>query len=180
MKTKYVLLSTTIMVIIFTLTMFGQNNIIVNTKTPPKENDISDVMGKPVFESTVDSLNTKVWIISQRENKEVMKTNTGKTMGKMKEKNSVANKSTKDAIKAGTHYFIFDVTNITNGKEVADTSAKVEIVSPSKKIVSVNLKPMMNHFGSGVTLDEVGEYLFTINLNVGAGYKTTQFKYAVK
>jgi hypothetical protein len=39
---------------------------------------------------------------------------------------------------------------------------------------------MMNHFGSGVTLDEVGEYLFTINLNVGAGYKTTQFKYAVK
>jgi hypothetical protein len=160
--------------------MFGQNNINVKTKTDPKENDLSDVMGKPVFESTVDSLNTKVWIISQQENKDLKKTKTGKTMGKMKEKNSVANTSTKVAIISGNYYFIFDVTDIKNGKEVADTSAKVEIVSPTKKIVSVNLKPMMNHFGSGVLLDESGEYLFTINLNVGSGYKTTQFKYAVK
>jgi len=32
----------------------------------------------------------------------------------------------------------------------------------------------------GVALDEKGEYILTINLNVGAGYKTTQFKYKVK
>jgi hypothetical protein len=33
---------------------------------------------------------------------------------------------------------------------------------------------------AGASLDEKGEYLFTINLNVGAGYKTTQFKYKVQ
>jgi hypothetical protein len=39
---------------------------------------------------------------------------------------------------------------------------------------------MINHFGGGVMLDEIGEYLFTINLNVGMGYKTSQFKYELK
>jgi hypothetical protein len=145
-----------------------------------KKNDISSVMGKPVYESTVDSLNTKVWILSHKKYKEMMKTTMGKTMSKMKDKNMEIDKATKEAMMSGTHYSIFDVTNITNGKEFADTSAKVEIVSPSKKISSVNLQPMMNHLGSGVSLKEKGEYLFTINLNVGASYKTKQFKYRVK
>ena len=101
-------------------------------------------------------------------------------MGKMKDDKMAMNKTTKEAVMAGTHYFIFDVTNITNGKEFADSSAKVEIVSATKKISSVHLQPMMNHFGGGVTLDEKGSYLFTINLDIGAGYKTTQFKYKVK
>lgn len=179
MKTKYVFLLT-ILVIVLTLTMFGQTIKNVKTKTVIKKNDISSVMGKPVFESTVDSLNTKVWIISQTKNKKMMLTTTGKVMGKMKNDSLKMDKTTKKAIMAGTHYFIFDVTNIINRKEIADTSAKVEIVSPSKKIVSVNLQPMMNHFGGGVTLTEKGDYLFTINLNVGMSYKTTQFKYAVR
>lgn len=178
MKTKIIL--PTILILIFTLTMFGQITRNVKAKTVKKVNDISNVLGKPVYESTVDSLNTKVWIISQRLNTEMKSTTVGEVMGKMKDKNTVKDTEIKKAISAGTHYFIFDVTNILNKKEVADTSAKVEVVSPSKKISSVNLKPMMNHFGAGVTLDEKGEYLFTINLNVGAGYKTTQFKYKVK
>ena len=176
MKTKYLLLST-VLVIVLQLTMFGQTPRKVKTIIQPK--DVSSVMGKPVFESTVDSLNTKVWIISQKKNKELMKTNMGKQMSKM-DNNMVRDNATKNAMMTGTHYFIFDVTNITNGKQFADSSAKVEIVSKTKKISSVNLQPMMNHFGGGVSLDEKGEYLFTINLNVGAGYKTTQFKYKVK
>jgi hypothetical protein len=180
MKKKYVLLVIAILVIVLTATIIGQTVSNSKKDTTKKVNDLSDVLGKPVYESTADSLNTKVWIISQTENKELLKTTTGKTMGKMKAKNTKEDKSTKAAIISGTHYFIFDVTNILKGKEVADTSAKVEIVSPSKKIISLNLKPMMNHFGDGVTFDEAGDYLFTINLNVGTGYKTTQFKYTVK
>lgn len=179
MKTKYLLLSA-MMVIVLTLTMYGQTIRDMKTKTVKKVNDISNVLGKPVYESTVDSLNTKVWIISQKLNTEMKSTTVGEVMGKMKDKNTVKDTEIKKAISTGTHYFIFDVTNILNKKEVADTSAKVEVVSPTKKISSVNLKPMMNHFGAGVTLDEKGEYLFTINLNVGMGYKTTQFKYKVK
>jgi hypothetical protein len=180
MKTRYVILST-IPAFILTTIMLGQStNNVEQPETVVNKNDISSVMGKPVYESTVDSLNTKVWIVSQKENKEMMKTKMGKPMGKMKNKNIPADTATKEAITTGTHYFIFDVTNITNGKEFADTSAKVEIVSPSKKVVSVNLQPMMNHFGAGISLVEKGQYLFTVNLNVGSGYRTTQFKYAVR
>ena len=52
-------------------------------------------------------------------------------MDNMKGGNMEMDKTTKEAVKEGTHYFIFDVTNITTGKEVANTSAKIEIVSPS-------------------------------------------------
>jgi len=180
MKKNYVFLLIGIIMILLTVTIIGQSTSNVKKDTVKKVNDLSYVLDKPVYESTIDSLNTKVWIISQKKNKEMLKTTTGKTMAKMKDENTKADKSTKAAIISGTHYFIFDVTNITRGKEIADTSAKVEVVSPSKKNFSVNLKPMMNHFGGGLTLDEKGDYLFTINLNIGSSYKTTQFKYAVK
>jgi hypothetical protein len=179
MKTKY-LFTATILAIVMTLTIFGQTKPIAMTKNIIKPKDVSSVMGKPVYESTVDSLNTKVWILSQKKFKEMMKTKMGTMMSKMKGNNMSMDKETKDAVLTGTHYFIFDVTNITNGKEFADSSAKVEIVSPLKKISSVHLQPMMNHFGGGVSLSEKGEYLFTINLNIGSSYKTTQFKYKVK
>jgi hypothetical protein len=38
----------------------------------------------------------------------------------------------------------------------------------------------MSYFGAGISLNEKGDYLFTINLNIGMGYKTTQFKYTLK
>lgn len=179
MRRKFEFLST-ILTMVLILTMSGQTTDTLKSKTTIKQNDISDVLGEPVFESAVDSLNTKVWILTQNQYTKLMKTKVGKSMDEMKDTTRVIDKATKVALLEGTHYFIFDVTNNTTGKEVADTSAKVEIVSPSKKISSVRLQPMINHFGGGVTLDEKGEYLFTINLNVGSGYKTTQLKYKIK
>jgi hypothetical protein len=179
MKIKYLFLST-VAGIVMTLNVSAQNSISPKARPVKSANDISNVMGNPVFESTVDSLNTKVWIVTQKKNRDLRKTKTGNMMGKMKEKNMATDTSTIKAIKAGTHYLILDVINIRSGKQFADTSAKVEVVSPSKNASSVNLQPMMNHFGGGMTLDEKGEYLFTINLNIGAGYKTSQFKYMVK
>jgi len=163
---------------LFTVAVWGQSaNKNLRSKPVKKINDISNLLGKPVYESTVDSLNTKVWIITQKTNKSIKKTTVGAVMGKMKDKDAVKDAEVKEAIATGTHYFIFDVTNILTKKEIADTSAKVAVVSPSKKMSSVYLQPMMNHFGGGITLNEKGEYLFTINLNVGAGYRTSQFKY---
>jgi len=175
MKTKYVLLST-ILVIVLTITMFGQPTNNVKTETVIKKNDVANVMGKPVYQSTTDSLTTKVWIISQKQIKEMMTTE----MNKMKDKKMEKDKSTKESMMTGNYCIILDVTNISNGKEFADTSAKVEVVSPSKKLSSVNFIPMMNYFGGGVSLNGKGDYLFTINLNIGMGYKTTQFKYTLK
>ena len=72
MKTKYLFLAT-VMLIVLTLTMFGQTTRNAKTKPIIKQKDVSSVMGKPVYESTVDSLNTKVWILSQKKYKELMK-----------------------------------------------------------------------------------------------------------
>lgn len=179
MKTKNTILYF-LFVIVLTMPLFGQTPVKVKAKVTQKADNMTNLLGKPVYESTVDSLKTTVWILTQKSNKAMMKTSMGNMMNKMKDKAVEKEKPAKQAMITGTHSFIFDVTNIKNGKEVADTSAKVEIVSPSKKLSSVHLQPMMNYFGSGVSLDEKGEYLFTINLNVGSSYITRQFKYKTK
>jgi hypothetical protein len=84
MKIKYTLLPI-ILVMFFALTMFGQSAGKEIKKNILKKDDISGMLGKPVFELTVDSLNTKVWIISLQKYKGMMKTRKGKTMGKMKD-----------------------------------------------------------------------------------------------
>jgi hypothetical protein len=89
-------------------------------------------------------------------------------------------KATTDSMMAGTHHIVLDVTEIASGKEVAGASARVLIESPTKKSSSVDLKSMMSHFDSALTLDEKGEYRFTVNVNFGGVTKTTQFQYAVK
>ena len=179
MKTKF-LFAAAMIIISSTIFIYGQTTHKAKKNTVIKKYNISREMGKPVFESTIDSLNTKVWILTQKKQRAIMNTYRGKMMSKMKSDSTIINKTIKEIILSGTHCIILDVTNISNGKEVADTSAKVEVVSPSKKISSVNFIPMMSYFGGGVTLDEKGDYLFTINLNVGAGYKTTQFKYKLR
>jgi len=84
------------------------------------------------------------------------------------------------AMMAGTHHIVLDVTEIASGKEIAGASARVLIESPTKKSSSVDLKSMMSRFEGALTLDEKGEYRFTVNVNVGGVTKTTQFQYAVK
>ncbi|MFA7418056.1 MAG: hypothetical protein WCZ90_00115 [Melioribacteraceae bacterium] len=179
MKTKYMILIV-LMTMSFTLMINAQTNQKVKSRSTIIEKKLPSAIGKPVFESKDDSLITKVWIISQKKNKEVLKSSVGAVMNKMKDKTLPTDITTKEKMLTGTHYLIFDVMNSLNGKQVADTSAKVELVYPSKKVASIHLLPMMNHFGSGIILNEKGEYLFTINLNVGIGYRTTQFKYKVR
>ena len=136
------------LVFAWALTMFCQTTQNVN-KTIMKKNDISKSLGKPVYASTTDSLNTKVWIISQTKNKEILKTK----IVKMKDTNIKLDKTTKAEMMGGSYFIILDVTNISTGKEFADTSAKVSVVSPSKEVTSANFIPMMNYFGAGVSLN---------------------------
>ncbi len=85
-----------------------------------------------------------------------------------------------DSMTTGTHHIVLDATEIASGKGIAGASARVQIESPSKKSSSVDLKSMMQHFGGALTLDEKGEYHFTVNVSFGGVTKTTQFLYAVK
>jgi len=179
MKNKYLFLTVTLS-LLFMVTIYGQNAGNIKSKTAVKKADISSMLGKPVYQSVVDSFQTRVWIITQMKNAEMLKSKTGKMMGMPKDKDMSMDMGIRKAMMSGTHCVIFDMTNIKNRKEIADTSAKVEIVYPSRKTVSVKFRPMMNYFGSGVSLEEKGEYLFTINMNLGTGYKTTQFKYRIR
>lgn len=105
--------------------------------------------------------------------------------------NTSTDKDTVDAIQgsrtmntvtmtSGTHDIVLDATEIASGKEIAGASAKVLIEYPSKKSSTVELKRIMKHFGSALTLEEKGEYRFTVNYSFGGGARTTQFQYVVK
>jgi hypothetical protein len=173
--------------------MFGETTHKAKMVTPVNKNDISSVMGKPVYESTFDSLNTKVWVLTQAQHRKMMKGKMGQMMrremeslhkhpmmGQMSDSSMGMDMASRKAMMEGTHFIMLDATNTVTGREIANTSAKVQIVAPSKESFSVDLKAMMSHFAGALTLNEKGEYLFTINLNIGASYKTTQFKYKVK
>lgn len=192
MKTKYALL-TAALAFVFALTVFGQTTHKAKTKAVVNEYDISRVMGKPTYESKVDSLDTKIWVMTQAQHKRMMKGKMGlmmrremeslrrqPMMGRMSDSSMGMDMASRKAMMEGNHFIILDVRNASTGREIADASAKVQIVAPSKESFSVDLKAMMSHFASGLTLKEKGKYLFTINLNIGAGYKTMQFKYVVR
>jgi hypothetical protein len=98
----------------------------------------------------------------------------------MRHENMEANKAVMDSMMAGTHHIGLDVTDAASGKEVANASVTVLIVSPSKKNASVQLKPMMRHFAGALTLEEKGAYQFAVSVNAGGVSKTTRFEYAVK
>ena len=89
------------------------------------------------------------------------------------------NKAMMDSMTAGTHHIRLDATDAASGKDISNASARILIVSPSKKNVSVDLTPMMNHFGGALTLDEKGEYRFTVSVTAGGVSRSTQFQYAV-
>jgi hypothetical protein len=81
---------------------------------------------------------------------------------------------------AGTHHIGLEVTDAAKGTAITRVSVNLLIESPSKKESSIDLKPMMSHFGSGLTLDEKGEYRFTVNVNAAGVAKTTKFQYVVE
>ena len=206
MITKYALFSTAL-TIALTVPLFGQHNHDDKTKTDMKKHDMSSKMGKPTVDATVEGLHMKVWLMTQKEHKKMMKgkmgqmmhgekegamgqmemkgmkdtsMEMGKDMKGMKHDGMGMDKVTKEAMMVGTHHIMLDFTDATNGKEIANASAKLLIVSPSKKNSSVNLKPTMSHFGDGITLNEKGEYQLTVSVNVNGVSKTKQFQYTVK
>lgn len=192
MKTKNALL-TAVLTIALTLPMFGQNTRSDEKMPEMKKHE----MGKPTVDVTVDGLQMKIWLMTQKHHKKMMKEmkeemkemkheamekkDTSMAMSEdMKEKKHDMDKATKEAMMAGTHHIMLVVTDAASGKEITNASAKVLIVSPSKKNLSVDLMPMMNHFGDGLELDEEGDYQFTVSVIVDGVSKTTQFQYEVE
>jgi len=192
MNFKYVLLPIALTVIL-TLPILGQNTHGDATKTHMKHHHMSKMMGKPTVDATVEELHMKVWLMTQKYHKKMMKEMKhdgmrindtsmamNKDMKKMNHDGMEMDKATKEAMMAGTHCIMLDVTDATNGKEITNGTAKVTIVSPSKMTSSFALKSMMSHFGIGLPLKEKGEYQFSVSVTVGGASKTKNFEYTVK
>jgi hypothetical protein len=171
MKIKYAILPA-VLIIVLAMTVLGRQNHDGTTKKDLKKHDMMSMMGKPTLDATVEGLRMKVWLMTQKHHKMMMK--------EMKNDSMKIDKATKEAMMAGTHHLMLHVTDAASGKVIADAGVKVLILSPSKKNSSVELKPIMNHFGDGLTLTEKGEYQFTVIVKVDGVPKSTQFKYTVK
>lgn len=171
MKTRNVFLST-ILSIALTLPLLGQHDEHGTAKPIMKQDDMSRMMGKPILDATVEGLRMKVWLMTQSRHKKMMKAKKHADMG--------VDKATMEAMMAGTHHIMLDVRDSASGKEIADASAKVLIVFPSKKSSAFDLKPMMSDFGGALTLNEKGKYQFTIVVRVQGAPKSKQFQYWVK
>ena len=204
MTTNYALLST-VLTVALTLPLFGQHNHGDMPKTDKKKHDMSSMMGKPTVDETVEGLHMKVWLMTQKQHKKMMKGKMGQmmmhsekegSMGRMGMKDTCMgmgehmkgmnhegmgmNRAMMDSMMAGTHHIILEVTDAALGKEIDNASAKVLIVSPSKYTATVDLKPMMGHFGGALTFNEKGKYVIAVSVNVGGVSKTKEFQYAVK
>lgn len=204
MKTKYPLLSIAL-TFALTLPLFGQHTHEDKNKTDMKQHSMSSMMGKPTVDVTVEGLHIKGWLMTQKQHKKLMDAMMGQKTGEdmkemkhdgmeMKDTSMRIGKDMKgmthddmgmakammDSVMAGTHCIILDISDPATKKAISDANAKVMFVSPSKKHSSVDLKPMMSHFGGGLTLNEKGEYEFTVSVNVGGVPKATQFEYRVK
>lgn len=169
------ILLSTILTIALALPALGQSIYGDSTKSLMQHHDMSGMMGTPTIDSTVQGLHLKVWVMKQEQHKEMMQVGAEDTMRQMG-----INTTTKDSMMAGTHHIRIELTDNATGKEIANASTRILVVSPSKKTSSVDLKSMMNHFGGVLTLDEKGEYKFTVNVSVNGVSTSEQFQYAVK
>ncbi len=207
MKVKYVFLSTALTVVL-ALPLFGQHNHDDMKKSEMKKHNMSSMMGKPTVDATVDGLHMKVWVMTQKQHKKMMKGKMGKMMmhgekegemehmemsemhdtsmemGKdmkgMKHEGMGMSKAMMDSMMAGTHCIMLHVSDAATKKGISEAKANALIVSPSMKHSSVELKPMMRHFGGGLTLDEKGKYTITVSVNVNGVSKSKEFQYKVK
>lgn len=133
MKIKYALLLT-VLAVAFTVPMFGQD-------TEMKKHDLSSMIGKLIVDTTFEGLHIKVWLVAQKEHKEMMKEKMeGKDMGmkdtsmamkedmkEIKHDGMEMNMAMMDSMIAGTHHIMLDVTDASLGKEIADVRANVLI-----------------------------------------------------
>ena len=140
-----------------------------------KRNDMAGMMGNPNVEVTVEGLHMKVWLISQRHRRGMMKhDSTGINHGAMEMSNA-----TMDSMMAAPYHIGLEVTDAERGTSITSAGVRLLIESPSKKSSSVNLKPMNGHFGGPFKLDEKGEYSFTVSVNEGGVSRSTTFQYTV-
>jgi hypothetical protein len=143
--------------------VFSQENL---ANADLKKSEIKDMQVTPTFEATTAGIHLKVWITIGSE--------------QIKENDMTSATAAKNATQAKTYHIMVELKNAASGKEETDATATLMVVSPTNKNTSVELKPMMKQLGSDLTLDEMGEYELTVNVNAGGVTSSTPFKFTSK
>jgi hypothetical protein len=172
-----------------------------STRTQIQKPGMSTMMGSPTFDGTVDGLRMKVWVMTQKEHKEMaggkmdnmmvsrdatnpeakgISDTTMSGMTQMKPAGTGMSTMMADSMMTGTHHIMVEISDAATGSAITGATEKVGIVSPTQKNSSLVLHPMMKHFGGSLNLTEKGDYMLTLRVDTKGLTKTRQFAYAVK
>jgi hypothetical protein len=146
--------------------MFGQSATESLASTDITKKDTAEMAPKPTFEATTAGIHMKVWVTA--------------TESDLKENDMSSAKATKAEATAESYHVMVELKNSESGKDVSDATASLMTVSPTSKNATLELKPMASQLGGNLTLNEKGEYQFTVNINVGGVTNATPFKFTVQ
>jgi len=130
MKAKHIFIAT--LVAMFSLTAIAQHQHHMMQKEDKEKDGMAKMMGKPVFEQSVQGVKVQAWLITQEEHKKMMsgqRHDSGEAMEKMSEK-----KDSKDSNMAEMHNMMH---------EAKDTSLSMHAMH-SKTDHSTMMKAMMS------------------------------------
>lgn len=164
-------------------------------------------MGSPLYDKTIDGLQTRVWVVTQEEHKRMMSSmmkdpaksgemKDGMKQGEMGDmKGMDHSKMGKDmkagakeadhskmmeSMMAGTHHVMVKVLDVKTGKAVSESHSMIAVTAPSGKSSTIQLAEMMGHFGGGASLTEKGTHKFALSFKAGEKTQNSQFEYEVK
>jgi hypothetical protein len=208
MKAKHIFIAT--LVAMFSLTAVAQHQHHMMQKEDKEKDGMSKMMGKPVFEQSVQGVKVQAWLITQEEHKKMMSGQmhgSGEAMEKMSEKKAskesnmeemhnmmhgakdtsmhamhskMDHSTMMEAMMSGTHHVMVTITDEKKGDPVDEKEITIQLTAPSTKYSTVKLVSMMNHFGAGLAFDEKGIYKVDLVLGNGKETKNITFSYEVK
>lgn len=136
---------------------------------------------RPTFETNTGGLDIQVWVMTREEHEQMMnEMKNNESMNMNMDKEGKMNKMGNDSKKTGTHHLKMVVSDAGSGNVRNDLNSKVKVTSPTKISTTIGLKNMSDHYGSDLTLNEKGDYIFLITLDDKGTAKTAEFTYKVQ
>jgi len=201
---KRITIIITLIIVGFAGGLYSQDH---NKQHQKEMQQVSDKMGKPIFEQSVEGINVQVWVITQEEHKKMMaekmkdsdhpmkeeaKHMDMKKMDESKKKEAMDMKKMDDSkmhdmkdgkmkeMMGGTHHVMVQLNDEKTGKGIDSAAVEIQITSPSQKSSTTKLMGMMKHFGGSLSLDEKGTYNLTTLITIDGKVRSAKFDYNVK
>jgi len=124
---KYIFLAT-VLTVALTFFMFGQDKYGDKHNADKKHHDMSEMLGKPTVDVTVDELHMKIWLVTQKQHDELMKGEVHQKMIDKERKGTIGTMETMGIQRTGSIVKKMEDTSMV--KEIDMRGVKVD----SKKV----------------------------------------------